>query len=245
MKINRIVLSVSRPNWSRRRIQIPFGYHHVLQERFGDLEHIPFLWSFPVLLPFDVSRETDRSNAKEQQIIWSSGHICSSRHSLGHTKTQGNHNLWDLTSRDGGLLDTYFTVPAFLFRMSAGGYVRVDEQQNLAWESETREVNIIYTYPRKDLCLASVQDPVVTHTSSCALATAGGKCETNAFRTSPYRGIPSWMLLLHIAFRMSAACRMWVEEDQNEGLDQKVKILNSISWSLVHTYQHPSQFRDV
>lgn len=45
LKVNRIVLSVSRPNWSRRRIQIPFGYHHALQERFGDLEHIPFLWS--------------------------------------------------------------------------------------------------------------------------------------------------------------------------------------------------------
>lgn len=71
-----------------------------------------------------------------------------------------------------------------------------------------REDNIIYTCPRKDLCLASVQDPVVTHTSSCALATAGGECETHTFKTGQDRGIPSWMLLLHLPFRMSAACRM-------------------------------------
>lgn len=36
------------------------------------------------------------------------------------------------------------------------------------------EVNIISPLRRKDLSLASVEDPVVTHTSSCALVRAGG-----------------------------------------------------------------------
>ena len=58
--------------------------------------------------------------------------------------------------------------------MSAGGYVRVDEQQKIRVGIRSVILNIIYTYPRKDPCLASVQDPVVTHTSSYALATAGG-----------------------------------------------------------------------
>lgn len=136
-----------------------------------------------------------------------------------------------LTSRDGGLLHAYFTAPAFFFRMSADGYVKVDGQQKCSVRIRTREFNIIYTYPRKDLCLASVQDPVVTHTSSCALATAEGECETY----EPGPGDTFMDVVAASSFPMSAAYRMWAEEDKNEGLNQKVEELNSTSWSLVRT----------